>query len=46
MVHALVRYVGAGSINDLTAYGIESITELVNLVSQVSHRFQLLSIID
>ncbi|KXN82768.1 Histone-lysine N-methyltransferase ASHR1 [Leucoagaricus sp. SymC.cos] len=34
MIHALVRYLGAESIDDLSAYGIDSITSLVDIVSQ------------
>ncbi|KAF5349135.1 hypothetical protein D9756_009440 [Leucocoprinus leucothites] len=34
MAHALVRYLGAESIKDLAAYAIDSITALVDLVSQ------------
>jgi len=35
MVHALVQYLGAQSIEDLAVYGIDNITDLVDLVSRV-----------
>jgi len=36
MVHALVQYLGAQSVEDLAVYGIDNITALVDLVSRVS----------
>jgi len=39
MVHALVQYLRAESIEDLAVYGIDNITALVDLVSRVSIYF-------
>lgn len=36
MVHALVRYLGLESLDELSSYGIDSIAGLVDLVSRVS----------
>jgi hypothetical protein len=36
LAHALIRYLGVESVNDLTTYGIDSIVALVDLVSRVS----------